>query len=64
MKQRQYPSFKEIIELMNRILSKKRKNSRNGFWTENGMVQEIYEKLDYLPIFRAYLKLPYTLGVN
>ena len=23
------------------------------------MVQEIYEKLDYLPIFRA-LKLPYT----
>ena len=24
MKQRQYPSFKEIIELMNRILSKKK----------------------------------------
>lgn len=62
MKQRQYPSFKEIIEFMNRILRKK--NSRNGFWTENGMVQEIYEKLDYLPIFRAYLKLPYTLRLN
>ena len=23
------------------------------------MVQEIYEKLDYLPIFRTHLKLPY-----